>query len=165
MATSGRGTGMVGYNVQVAVDAEHHLIVAHEVTNVGHDRTQLFNMAEQAKEAIATEKLTVVADRGYFKGEEILDCAEAGITTYLPKPQASGNLAKGLFGKRDFIYKAEDDEYECPAGDRLTYRFTREESGKMIRRYWTSACFRCPIKSKCTMAQYRRVSAVGNTKR
>jgi len=158
MATSGRGSGMVGYNVQTAVDAKHHLIVAHEVTNVGHDRTQLFNMAKQAKEVIGTDELDAVADRGYFKGEEILDCAEAGITTYLPKPQTSGNLAKGLFGKRDFIYKLEDDEYECPAGERLIYRFTREESGKMIRRYWTSACFDCPIKSKCTTGQYRRVS-------
>ena len=104
------------------------------------------------------KELTVVADRGYFKGAEILDCAEAGITTYLPKPQTSGNLAKGLFGKRDFIYKAEDDEYECPAGERLIYRFCREESGKTIRRYWSSACPRCPIKSQCTMADYRRVS-------
>ena len=90
MATSGRGTGMVGYNVQTAVDAKHHLHCCHEVTNVGHDRTQLANMAAQAKEAIETETLTVVADRGYFKGEEILACEENGITTYLPKPQTSG---------------------------------------------------------------------------
>ena len=108
MATSGRGTGMVGYNVQTAVDAKHHLIVAHEVTNVGHDRSQLFNMAEQAKQAIGTEVLEVVADRGYFKGEEVLACDDANITTYLPKPQTSGNTRKGLFSKRDFIYKPED---------------------------------------------------------
>jgi transposase len=158
MATSGRGTGMVGYNVQTAVDARHHLIVAHEVTNVGHDRTQLANMARQAKDAMATDGLTVVADRGYFKGEEILACDKAGITTYLPKPQTSGNMAKGFFGKRDFIYKPDDDEYECPAGERLTHRFSRVESGKKIHRYWTSACFRCPIKSECTTGQYRRVS-------
>ena len=158
MATSGRGTGMVGYNVQTAVDAKHHLIVAHEVTNVGHDRTQLERMAKQAKQAIETDALTVVADRGYFKGEEILACDEAGITTYLPKPQTSGNMAKGLFGKRDFIYKADDDEYACPASERLVYRFTRQEDGKMIRRYWSSACPRCPIKSQCTTGKYRRVS-------
>ena len=158
MATSGRGTGMVGYNVQTAVDAKHHLIVAHEVTNVGHDRTQLANMAQQAKQAIETDALTVVADRGYFKGEEILACDEAGITTYLPKPQTSGNMAKGLSGKRDFIYQPEDDQYACPAGQRLSYRFTREENGKMIRRYWSSACPRCAIKSRCTTGQYRRVS-------
>ena len=158
MATSGRGTGMVGYNVQTAVDAKHHLIVAHEVINVGHDRTQLANMAQQAKQAIETDELTVVADRGYFKGEELLACDEAGITTYLPKPQTSGNLAKGLFGKRDFIYQPEDDEYACPAGERLIYRFTRDENGKMIRRYWSSACPRCAIKSRCATGDYRRVS-------
>lgn len=158
MATSGRGTGMVGYNVQTAVDAKHHLIVAHEVTNVGHDRTQLSNMAKLAKQTIESEALDVVADRGYFKGEEIRACEEAGITTYLPKPQTSGNMARGLFGKRDFIYKPEDDEYECPAGQRLIYRFTRQESGQTIHRYWTSACSSCSIKSECTTGQYRRVS-------
>jgi len=158
MATSGRGTGMVGYNVQTAVDAEHHLIVAHEVTNVGHDRTQLFNMAEQAKEAIETDTLAVVADRGYFKGEEILACDEANITTYLPKPQTSGSTRKGLFSKRDFIYKPEDDEYECPAGERLIWRFETEEKGLKIHKYWSSACPRCPIKSQCTTSDYRRVA-------
>ena len=158
MATSGRGTGIVGYNVQIAVDAKHHLVVAHEVTNVGHDRTQLAKMAKQAKAAVATDALTVVADRGYFKGEEIVACDEAGITTYLPRPQTSGNMAKGLFGKRDFIYIPEDDEYRCPADERLTYRFTRVENGQTIRRYWTSACFRCSIKAQCTTGQYRRVS-------
>lgn len=158
MATSGRGTGMVGYNVQTAVDARHHLIVAHEVTNLGHDRTQLFPMAKQAKEALGTKALEVVADRGYFSGEEIMACDQAGITTYLPKPQTSGNLAKGFFGKRDFIYTPEDDEYACPAGERLVYRFTRVEGGKQIRRYWSSACPRCPIKSRCTTGDYRRVS-------
>lgn len=158
MATSGRGTGMVGYNVQTAVEARHHLIVAHEVTNLGHDRSQLFPMAKRAKETLGTEALEVVADRGYFSGEEIVACDQAGITTYLPKPQTSGNLAKGFFGKRDFIYKPEDDEYTCPAGERLIYRFTRVEGGKQIRRYWSSACPRCPIKSRCTTGDYRRVS-------
>ncbi len=158
MATSGRGSGMVGYNVQTAVDTKSHLIVAHEVTNVGHDRAQLSNMSEKAKEALDKKELTVVADRGYFSGEEILACAKAGITTYLPKPQTSGNQAKGLFGKRDFIYQPEEDAYECPAGERLIYRFTRVEKGKQIRRYWSSACPRCPIKSKCTTGRYRRVS-------
>ena len=158
MATSGRGSGMVGYNVQTAVDTKSHLIVSHEVTNVGHDRTQLSNMAAQAKAALGKEKLTVVADRGYFSGEEILACDKAGITTYLPKPQTSGNQAKGLFGKRDFIYHPEEDEYQCPAGERLIYRFTGEEKGKQIRRYWSSACPRCPLKSQCTTGAYRRVS-------
>ena len=158
MATSGRGTGMVGYNVQTAVDAKHHLIVAHEVTNVGHDRAQLSKMAKQAKVAIGVDHLDVVADRGYFHGEELLACDEARITTYLPKPQTSGNLAKGLFGKRDFIYHSEDDEYECPAGQRLIYRFTREENGQTIHRYWSSGCPKCAMKDQCTTGDYRRVS-------
>ena len=158
MATSGRGSGRVGYNVQTAVDTKSHLIVSHEVTNVGHDRAQLSHMAAQAKVALGKEQLTVVADRGYFSGEEILACDKAGITTYLPKPQTSGNQAKGLFGKRDFIYQPEQDAYECPAGERLIYRFTGEEQGKQIRRYWSSACPRCPLKSQCTTGTYRRVS-------
>jgi transposase len=158
MATSGRGTGMVGYNVQTAVDTRHHLIVAHEVTNVGHDRTQLFNMAKQAKEVIGTDELDAVADRGYFKGEEILACDEANITTYLPKPQTSGSTRKGLFSKRDFIYKPEDDEYECPAGERLIWRFETEEKGLKIHKYWSSACPRCPLRSQCTTSDYRRVA-------
>ena len=158
MATSGRGTGMVGYNVQAAVDAKHHLIVTHEVTNEGHDRNQLSHMAKRAKQAIGTQSLEVVADRGYFKGEEIQACDKANITTYLPKPQTSGNMAKGLFGKRDFIYKAEDDEYECPAGERAIYRSSRQESGKLIRRYWSSACVSCRIKSQCTTGKERRIS-------
>src|SRR5246500_1664520 len=111
MATRGRGSGIVGYNVQIAVDAEHHLIVAHEVTNVGHDRTQLFAMAKQARSATGKEDLTVVADRGYFKGEEILDCDQAGMTPLVPKPLTSNSRADGRFDKRDFVYIAEDDEY------------------------------------------------------
>ena len=114
MATSGRGTGIVGYNVQVAVDTKHHFIVAHEVTNLGHDRTLLAPMAEQAKAALGVERLEVVADRGYFSGEQIKSCEEAAVTTYLPKPETSGNMAKGYFGKRDFIYKPEEDQYEVP---------------------------------------------------
>jgi len=158
MATSGRGTGMVAYNVQAAVDSKHHLIIAHEVTNQGHDRSQLANMAKQAKTIIGTDELTVVADRGYFSGEEIKACADAGIKTYLPKPQTSGNQARGLFGKRDFIYHPKDDEYECPAGERAIYRFSREEKGKLIHRYWTSECIHCDMKSKCTTGKNRRIS-------
>jgi transposase len=158
MATSGRGTGMVGYNVQTAVDTKRHLIVTHEVTNLGHDRTQLSNMSHQAKEAIGSDKLDVVADRGYFKGEEILACDAAGITTYLPQPQVSASIAKGRFSKRDFIYIAEDDEYRCPAGERLIWRFQTEENGLTIHKYWSSSCPRCAIKSRCTPSPYRRVT-------
>ena len=114
-----RGTGIVGYNVQTAVDTQHHMIVAHEVTNQGSDRRQLANMAKQAKTALTVDELTVVADRGYYRSEELRDCEEANITTYLPKPQTSGNQAKGQFGRDAFHYIAADDEYECPAGQHL----------------------------------------------
>jgi len=158
MATSGRGSGVVGYNLQSAVETKHHLIVAHEVTNVGSDRSQLYNMASQAKEALDVDELEVVADRGYFKGEEILACEQDNITTYLPKPQTSRSLKKGQFSKRDFIYHAKDDEYECPAGERLIWRYTSEQNGQTLRKYWSSACPRCPIKAQCTTAKYRRVA-------
>jgi len=158
MATSGRGSGLVGYNAQAAVDSKHHLIVTHEMTNQGHDRAQLSNMATQAKTVLDVDELTVVADRGYYSGEEIKACEEGGIRTYLPKNQTSGNQAKGYYGKRDFIYHPQDDEYECPAGERAIYRFTREENGKQIRRYWSSACTRCALKPQCTTGKNRRIS-------
>lgn len=157
MATSGKGTGVVGYNVQVAVDAEHHLIVAHEVTNVGHDRDQLASMAEHAREATGIKDLSVVADRGYFSGTEILACDEVGITAYVPRPLPSTSKADGRFGKPDFIYIAGDDEYRCPAGQRLIKRFTTVEAEMTLHVYWSSACPRCPIKAQCTNSPYRRV--------
>jgi transposase len=157
MATSGRGSGVVGYNVQVAVDTEHHLIVAHEVTNSGSDRSQLANMAKQAKAVLQAEELAAVADRGYFNSPEILECAEAGITVTLPKPMTSGAKSQGRFGKQDFVYVPERDVYRCPAGEQLTYRFTAEEHGKTIRRYWTTACPKCPLQSRCTTGPERRI--------
>ena len=158
MATSGRGSGMVAYNVQSAVDTTHHLIVAHEVTNSGSDRSQLSTMAKQAKTALKTDKLDVVADRGYFKSEEILACDKANITVTLPKPQTSNNKAKGLFVKPDFVYLADEDVYRCPAGQYLKYRFTREERGLMLRRYWSSVCQDCAIKDQCTPSKQRKVT-------
>src|SRR5689334_11028790 len=104
MATSGRGSGVVGYNVQVAVDTDHHLIVAHEVTNSGSDRAQRANMAKQAKAVLKAETLEAVADRGYFSSPEILACHEAGVTVTLPKPMTSGAKSDGRFGKQDFVY-------------------------------------------------------------
>ncbi|MDH3510589.1 MAG: IS1182 family transposase [Gammaproteobacteria bacterium] len=157
MATSGRGSGMVGYNVQAAVDAKHHLIVTHQVTNKGSDRAQLSPMAEQAKQALGVEEIEAVADRGYFSGEQIKACEDGGITTYLPKPNTSNNRAKGLFDKRDFIYRPEDDEYECPASERLTKRTTSEEKGLTIHRYWASVCGQCALKQRCTVGKERRV--------
>jgi transposase len=157
MATSGRGTGIVGYNVQTAVDAKNHLIVAHEVTNVGNDRGQLAMMSEQARAATGIQELTVVADRGYFSGDEILACDQAGITPFVPKPLNSNSKAEGRFGKPDFIYIASDDEYRCPAGQRLIKRFTTVEAGMTLNIYWSSACPRCPIKAQCTTGSERRV--------
>jgi hypothetical protein len=158
MATSGRGSGMVGYNVQSAVDTRHHLIVTHEVTNVGSDRSQLSRMSEQARAAVGSEAIEAVADRGYYSGEEIVACEQAGITVYLPKPMTSGLLAKGRFGKQDFVYVAADDVYLCPAGEQLTYHYTNEEEGKTLHRYWTTACQGCTLKSKCTTGKERRIS-------
>ena len=157
MATSGRGTGIVGYNVQTAVDDKHHLIVAHEVTNVGHDRAALATMAEQARDATGKEDLDVVADRGYFSGEEILACEQAGITAYVPKPLTSNSKADGRFGKQDFVYVAEKNEYRCPAGQSLIYRYTNLEAGLTTHAYWSSHCQRCSIKSQCTKLSFRRV--------
>jgi transposase len=157
MATSGRGSGVVGYNVQAAVDAKHHLIVAHEVTNVGNDRAQLANMADQAKAAMGTDRLDVLADRGYFSGEEVLACEPLGVTPYVPKPLTSGSKAKGRFGKQDFVYLADDDVYRCPAGERLTRRFSVVEDGKTLHTYWTTRCTDCPLKQQCTSGSERRI--------
>ncbi len=158
MATSGRGSGMVGYNVQAAVDTQHHLIVAHEVTNVGSDRAQLSAMAKQAKATLETEALDAVADRGYYKGEEILACEEDGLTVTLPKQYSSGIKAKGRFGKQDFAYLADEDVYRCPAGERLVYHYTNVEKGLTLHRYWTTACRACAIKDLCTTGKERRIT-------
>ncbi len=158
MATSGRGSGVVGYNVQAAVDTTHHLIVAHEVINEGNDRAQLAAMSKQAKAALETDALEVVADRGYFNGEEILACDKADITVTLPKPLTSNNRVKGRFVKQDFRYVAADDVYICPAGERLVYHFSNVEKGLTLRRYWTGACRSCAIKDLCTTGKERRIA-------
>jgi transposase len=153
-----RGSGVVGYNVQTAVDTQHHMIVAHEVTNQGSDRRQLANMAKQAKTALAVDELTVVADRGYYRGQEILDCETANIKACLPKPQTSGNQAKGQFGRDAFRYIAEEDEYECPAGERLPRHMTTQDRGKTIHCYWTYKCRMCNIKAQCTSGVHRKMT-------
>ncbi len=157
MATSGKGTGVVGYNVQTAVDAKHHLIVAHEVTNVGNDRAQLAKMAGEAKAAMGAETLEVLADRGYFSGQEVLACEPLGVTPFVPKPLTSGAKARGRFGKQDFVYRPDDDVYRCPAGESLTRRFTALEDGMNIHIYWTSNCAGCPLKDRCTSGKERRI--------
>jgi len=158
MATSGRGSGVVGYNVQVAVDTEHHLIVTHEVTNSGSDRAQLANIASQAKAVLGVDKLQAIADRGYFSGEEILACHNADIAVTLPKPMTSGVEARGRFGKQDFVYLGDEDVYRCPAGEKLRYYYTNEENGLSLRRYWTNACRHCALKSRCTTGPQRRIT-------
>ena len=158
MATSGRGSGVVGYNVQVAVDTDHHLIIAHEVTNTGSDRAQLANIASRAKDAIGVDKLEAVADRGYYSGEEILACDKAGIAVTLPKPMTSGLEARGRFGKQDFVYLGDEDVYRCPAGEKLSYHYTNEEDGQRLRRYWTNACRDCALKAHCTTGKERRIT-------
>jgi transposase len=158
MATSGRGSGVVGYNVQVAVDTKSHLIVTHEVTNVGSDRSQLAQVAMAAKATLDVAKLDAVADRGYFNGEEIKACEEAGVTVTLPKPMTSSSKAEGRFGKQDFRYVAAENVYICPAGEKLAYRYTTEENGLVLRRYATNACQSCAIKRSCTTGKGRRVT-------
>jgi transposase len=158
MATSGRGSGVVGYNVQVAVDTDHHLIIAHEVTNTGSDRAQLANIASRAKDVLGVDKLEAVADRGYYSGVEILACDKAGIAVTLPKPMTSGLEARGRFGKQDFVYLRDEDVYRCPAGEKLSYHYTNEEDGQQLRRYWTNACRDCALKAHCTTGKERRIT-------
>lgn len=158
MATSARGKGIVGYNVQAAVDTTHHLIVAHEVSNKGTDRAQLSGMAKKTKAVLETDDLDVVADRGYFSSLEVLACEQAGITVSLPVPQTSANKKKGYFAKADFVYRADEDVYICPAGERLIFHFQSEEKGLVLRRYWTNVCGSCPLKDECTPAKERRVT-------
>jgi transposase len=157
MATSGRGTGMVGYNVQTAVDAEHHLIVAHDVTNLGYDRTQLEPMALKAQAATGCVELTALADRGYFSGEQVLACEGTGVLPCIPKTDTSGATKRGFFTRQDFTYDAEHDHYTCPAGQQLTKsrrRPTRQDDMDEYRHL--TACFTCPLKPQCTPDKLKR---------
>jgi transposase len=157
MATSGKDTGMVGYNVQAVVDTQHHLIVAHEVTNIGNDRGRLSTMAKQAQEATGVRELAAITDRGYFKGEEILVCEAAGVTPPVPKPLTSTAKADGRFGKQDFVYDAGEDVYLCPVGEKMTFRYSNVEAGRKPHNYWTTKCTTCALKPKCTPAKERRI--------
>jgi transposase len=153
-----RGGGIVGYNVQTAVDTNSHMIIAHDVVLTGSDRHQLHAMATKAKAVLGVERLDVTADRGYYTGQELKACEDDDVAASVPRPLTSSNQHDGLFGKQDFVYDSGADEYLCPAGERLTYRFTSEEAGNQIRRYWTSACGQCPLKANCTTGKQRRVS-------
>ena len=154
---SAKGTAMVGYNVQTAVDTRNHLIVAHEVTNTGSDRAQLSSIAVAARDAMGKRKLKAIADRGYYSGLVLKACEDEGVAALVPKPMTSNARAEGRFDKTDFIYVARDDEYECPAGQRAVHRFSREEDGLLVGIYWSSACPSCPMKTKCTTSAYRRI--------
>lgn len=159
MATSGRGSGIVGYNVQSVVEAKHHLIVAHEVITTGSDRQQLAAMSAKAKAVMGLDGLEMLADRGYFSGEEIVACEALGVTPYVPKPLTSNAKAEGRFGKQDFIYVADQDVYRCPAGALLPHHMTTVEKGMTLHRYWDRAsCQACPLKPQCTPSIERRVT-------
>jgi transposase len=158
MATSGKGTGIVGYNVQAAVDAEHHLIVAHAVTNVGSDRAQLAPMGLMAQEATECSTLTVLADRGYLNGDHVLACEGTGVLPCVPKTLTSGNAKRGLFTGQDFVYDAEKDHYTCPAGQHLTKGVARSDRRDEIDHYRNlTACAACTLKPRCTADTARRI--------
>ena len=158
MATSGKGTATVGYNVQIAVDAEHHLIVAHEVTNQGYDRHQLAPMAFKAQQATGCTQITALADRGYFNGDQVLSCEGTGVAPVVPKTLTSGNAKRGLFTGQDFIYDAEKDHYTCPAGQHLTRGRVRSDRRGDVDQYrHLTACFTCPLKPKCTPDKLKRI--------
>ena len=157
MATTSRRPRVVGYNVQSAVETKHHLIVAHEVTNHGYDRDALAMMAHAARKVMSSHEIEAVADKGYYKGEEIVACEVAGIPVTVPKPHTFNAAAHGRFDRADFTYIVDEDAYVCPAGERMTYRFTNTEAGKTLRSYWTDACGSFAIKGRCITAQQRRV--------
>ena len=152
-----RGSGIVGFNVQTAVDTKHHLIADHEVSTDGNDRDQLFNMASKARDAMGVEQLTAIADRGYYKNTEILACDNADIKAVVAKSVTSTATAAGRFGKDDFIYDAKNDVYRCPADQILIRRTSHQERGETQYRYWTNQCKNCPLKNQCTPGNERRV--------
>jgi transposase len=157
MATSGRGTGVVGYNVQTAVDAEHHLIVAHEVTNQGHDRSQMAPMGLEAKAATGCEAITALADRGYFNGEQVLACEGTGVLPCIPKTDTSSSAKRGLFTRHDFVFDAQNGHYVCPAGHKLTRGRARPNRKDDMDEYrHLTACFTCALKPKCTPDKLKR---------
>jgi transposase len=153
-----RGSGVVGYNVQAAVETKHHLIVEHEVTNIPSDRSQLSSMATKACTAMGMDSLTAISDRGYYNSNELLKCEQAGIAAIVPKADTSGATADGRFSRNDFIYDRFRDEYRCPAGERLIYRMTSEQNGMTMHRYWSSNCGGCALKGQCTPGTERRVT-------
>ena len=159
MKTQGM-TRSVCYNVQTAVDTEHHLIVAHEVTNKP-DRGQLCQVGKQVQTALGKQEVTVIADKGYYSGPDIKDTQDAGMTALVPKSDTSGSEKKGIFNRSLFKYDAHKDVYICPANQELTYRFSGIEEGLTIKKYFLDimTCRACALKSQCTNSkQQRRIS-------
>jgi transposase len=160
MSSRGKGTDIVGYNVQIAVDAEHHLILAHEVTNIGNDRAQLVSMGEKAREASGHASITVLADRGYYSGDQIVACDGTGVEPIVPKTETSGGAFRGRFTIQDFIYDREHDRYTCPAGQVLTQakkRSTRGPDPDFVRYRNLEACGACPLKPRCTAERFQQI--------
>ena len=141
----------VSYNVQIVVDHKHKLVIEHGVTNEVTDQGQLFTMAQKGKELLGVETLEVVADRGYYNGGEVKACEQSGMTVYVPQPNNSSNLKRGLFTKEDFTYDPEKDCYRCPAGKELSYRFNSVEQGRPVRSYEIFGCNSCELKSQCSI--------------
>ena len=158
MKSAGKGSGLVGYNMQAAVEAKNHFIVSHEVTNIGNDRAQLYKMAQSARRAMQVEPLSVVADMGYYSGRELRDCEQVGLLTYVPKPYTSDQRKKGLYTKDDFIYESDKDRYRCPAGQYLTRHFKSRNNQLVNVVYFASdpICRACPKRPLCTTASTAR---------
>lgn len=160
MSSHGKGTDVVGYNVQIAVDAEHHLILAHEVTNVGSDRAMLTSMGEKARDASGCDSVTVLADRGYYSGDQIVSCEGTGVEPIVPKTETSGGALRGRFTIQDFIYDPAHDRYTCPAGQFLTQakkRSTRGPDPDFVRYRNLEACSACPLKPRCTAERFQQI--------
>lgn len=152
-----QGPTRVAYNVQSVVDAEHGLILHHEVTQDASDNRQLAPMAQAAKAVLEQEKLTVVADSGYSNGEQLASCSKAGITAFVPPNRAINNQGDGsFFQKSDFTFDAEQDCYRCPAGEVLQRKQVMNKDRLAI--YTTAVCPECPLKGRCTQARQRFVS-------
>ena len=148
----------VSYNVQTVVDSKHKLIAAYDVTNEGNDLGQLARMARAGKEALAVAELTVLADGGYFEGNALKECEEAGITTFVPVPKSKEAERLGIFGQNQFHYDAERDVYVCPQGEELHYRHTARDRArnKAFKVYATTACSTCPLRAQCTTSRQGR---------
>ena len=158
MATSGRGSGIVGYNVQVAVDTEHHLIITHEVTNVGNGPLTAFARGQAGEGDAGTGEPRCRRRSRLLRQRGDSGVRGSGHHGHAAQADDLGHQVRGRFGKQDFRYLAEQDVYICPAGERLAYHYTNEEQGLVLRRYWTNACQSCAIKHSCTTGKERRIT-------